>query len=375
MGIDSGGWLVFDGENMLDTGIPQRGKAITPAWNGSTGGLFRSLVAGPSGRIRDVFANLNDKRNCRVLARQATTHSLAARLDIERGDGHGTWDLYRLDSGVCVVAGDFVYDHARHERVPGEDLLEFHLRLVGRLQLLLPGSSAPLVVNPDSLLVWRQPDGVEVTDRIDAGSRDTSVSIYCSVSHFRSLAARHGIAIPPTIAFAKASTVATAQYHLLPMNPGLLHIAHSLLRNPFDDGLRLLHAEAKVMELFCEVLHASGNEVLPSRQTSSEDVRRLDLARRILTTQYSPPPLIGEVARRVGMSETKLKRVFKVRFGMTVFQMSLEARMRHALELLRCKRMSVGQVAHAVGYSHQTSFASAFKQHFGFLPRAARQEA
>jgi AraC-like DNA-binding protein len=34
--------------------------------------------------------------------------------------------------------------------------------------------------------------------------------------------------------------------------------------------------------------------------------------------------------------------------------------------------LSVGQVAHAVGYRHQTSFAAAFKEHFGFSPREAR---
>jgi transcriptional regulator GlxA family with amidase domain len=44
--------------------------------------------------------------------------------------------------------------------------------------------------------------------------------------------------------------------------------------------------------------------------------------------------------------------------------MSLDARMRHALELLRCKHMPVSRVAVAVGYSHQTSFASAFNKQF-----------
>lgn len=98
------------------------------------------------------------------------------------------------------------------------------------------------------------------------------------------------------------------------------------------------------------------------------------MARHIVITQHSPPPLISEIARRVGMSETKLKRTFKVRFGTTIFDMGLDARMRHALELLRCKHMPVSRVALSVGYSHQTSFASAFKKHFGFLPRAARQD-
>ena len=81
-----------------------------------------------------------------------------------------------------------------------------------------------------------------------------------------------------------------------------------------------------------------------------------------------------DVARSIGMSESKLKRSFKARYGTTVFDYGLECRMRHALELLRCKRMSVGQVAYAVGYRHQTSFASAFQEHFGFQPSKARTQ-
>ena len=83
---------------------------------------------------------------------------------------------------------------------------------------------------------------------------------------------------------------------------------------------------------------------------------------------------ICDVARTVGMSESKLKRAFKARFGVTVFEYGLECRMRHALELLRCKKMPVGQVAFAVGYRHQTSFASAFRDFFGFLPSSARTD-
>jgi AraC-like DNA-binding protein len=168
--------------------------------------------------------------------------------------------------------------------------------------------------------------------------------------------------------------VADVQHRLMPMNAGLLHVAHSLLRSPYEGGLRLMHAEAKVTELLCEVLHLAAQAPAPARMGCHDDLRRLDLARRIIMTQHSPPPQIADIARRVGMSETKLKRAFKARFGTTLFDMSLEARMRHALELLRCKHMAVGQVAYAVGYSHQTSFASAFKRHFGFLPRAVRQE-
>lgn len=350
-----------------------RAHVRTPAWAGPSGGLFRSIMASPGRRLPDVFENLPRHQGSKVLVQDPARGALAARLDLERSEGHGAWEFYRLDPGVYVVAGDFVYDKPRLDHIPGEGLLEFHLRLAGTLRLGLPGTADPLAINPDSLLVIRQPEGVELSDRVEAGDRDTAVSVYCSASYLRSLATRNGVTVPESLGFAQEPTTTSLQYRVLPMSNGLLHVAHSLLRNTFHGGLRLLHAEAQVLELLCEVLQLAAQLPTLTTPARDEELRRLDVARRIVMTQYSPPPLIGEVARRVGMSETKLKRAFKARFGTTLYDMSVEARMRHALELLRCRRMSVGQVAYAVGYSHQTSFTTAFKQRFGFLPRAARQ--
>jgi AraC-like DNA-binding protein len=350
-----------------------RAHVRTPGWAEPSGGLFRSIMASPGRRLPDVFENLPRHRGSQVFVQDTARGALAARLDLERSEGHGAWEFYRLDPGVYVVAGDFVYDQPRLDHPPGEGLVEFHLRLAGTLRLGLPGAADPLAVRPESLLVIRQPVGIEVSDRVEAGDRDTAVSVYCSPSFLQALAARNGVTVPESLAFAQEPTATALQYCVLPMSNGLLYVAHSLLRNAYHGGLRLLHAEAKVLELLCEALQLAA-QLPPSTTTARDDeLRRLDVARRIIITQYSPPPLIGDVARRVGMSETKLKRAFKARFGTTLYDLSVESRMRHALELLRCKRMSVGQVAYAVGYSHQTSFTTAFKQHFGFLPRAARQ--
>ena len=47
--------------------------------------------------------------------------------------------------------------------------------------------------------------------------------------------------------------------------------------------------------------------------------------------------------------------------------------MQHAMRLLRDQHMRIGLVAEAVGYTHQTTFASAFKKHFGYRPKEIRR--
>jgi transcriptional regulator GlxA family with amidase domain len=158
-----------------------------------------------------------------------------------------------------------------------------------------------------------------------------------------------------------------------PLSAGLHYVATSLLQSPYQHGFRLMHSEAKALELLCEVLSPGSNELEAQRSAASTTlVRQIDTVRRILSTQYAPIPHIHELARRVGMSESKLKRAFKEHFGTTLFDYGLDCRMRHAHELLRANSMSICQVAECVGYQHQTSFTAAFRDHFGFLPSEAR---
>ncbi|MFM8518581.1 MAG: helix-turn-helix transcriptional regulator [Nevskiaceae bacterium] len=307
-----------------------------------------------------------------MIARSIDQHSMAVSIEIARAAGHGRWDFYQFGKDTFIVAGDSLFDQACVEHVPGEDLVEFHLRLSGTMHLRDPDCAESLVVKPNSLLVLRQPAGAEIQDRVEGGKRDTFVSLYCRPESLAALATRNGVAVPAALRFAIGVRADPVRQLLLPLDPGLLLIAHSLLHSPFVGGLRLLYAQTKATELLCEILHGPVHSTPGPRPVSNDDLRRLDLARQIIVTQHSPPPLINEIARRVGVSETKLKRAFKARFGTTIFDMSLQTRMRHALELLRCKRMPVSRVALSVGYSHQTSFASAFKKPDRSLPSAAR---
>lgn len=337
-------------------------------------GLFRYELAGPGRSVAEVFSGLRDEKRVELIAEHPERRSHGSRLMLDRTDGHGTWEFYRLEDDLFVVTGDLVYDAPRIERVPGEALIEFHLRLSGRLQMDLP-QSAPLTIEGPSMLIWRQRPGTDITERTEAGLRDTSVTLYCRPEFLRQLAARNGIEHWPLLDEIERDSDKDIWYRQLPLSAGMAYVGRSLLQNPFKGGIRLMHAEAKVLELLCELLHMLGADAPAKGDSRSDDeLKRLDAARRILRTQFNPAPRIVDIARAIGMSESKLKRSFKTRFGVTVFDYGLECRMQHALELLSGKHLSVGQVAYAVGYRHQTSFTAAFVEFFGFLPRHARTQ-
>src|SRR5579862_13548 len=318
-------------------------------------GLFRAHLGGSGQPLSEL------------LARRA---SHATRVHMDRSEGHGAWEFYRLDPDVYVVTGDCLYDTARTELVPGEDLIEFHLRLSGRLELE-SASGLRISVPPASLLLWCQPRGMTFHERIDGGLRDTSVSLYFRPLALQRRARQNGFRLPDWIR--SACGAGHFSYAIRPLTPRLLYLARSLLKIPYENGLRLLHAEAKSLEIFCEIVHSLQGRDRSDHAPDSE-LCRLDRARRIVTTQFNPVPRAAHIAHTVGMSESNLTRRIKERFDVTLSKMSLECRMRHALDLLRWSDLAVRQVAFAAGYRHHTTFTAAFRRHFGFLPGTAKSE-
>ena len=355
-------------------------RVVSPAAEGSVEtelGLFRRevLSTGPAGTVSNLFADLRRVNRGELIAEHPERHLQGTRLLVDRAEGHGTWEFYRLDQDLYVVTADGVYDVARTEMVPGEGLVEFHLRLAGVLEMTLPGYPQPVVISGPRLLMMYQPPGVGVSERVMPRIRDIGVSLFCRPQFLAELAQRNGIARWPLLEEIDSHESTSVWHRQVALSPTLLHVGKSLLESPYRRGIRLLHAEAKALELLCEVLAvAQEADESPHGVTSECESRQLDVARRMLATQLSTPLKIRDVSRAVGMSDSKLKRTFKARFSVTVFDYRLECRMRYALELLRCKRMSVGQVAFAVGYRHQTSFASAFHDFYRFLPSKARTE-
>jgi AraC-like DNA-binding protein len=341
-------------------------------------GLFRreALTSGPTGSVHHLFADLRCVNRGEIFGEDLQRDMQGARLLVNGSMGHGSWELYRLGHDLYVMAGDVVYDAApRVETLPGEGLVEFHLRLAGVITLTMPNSKDLVTVTGPCMLMLHQPPGIDVPERVLPQRRDTGMSLFCRPQYLAELCQRNGIGRWAGLDEIENQGLNSVWHRQVPLSPTLLHIVNSLLRSPYRGGVRLLHAEAKALELLCEVL--SGTAVHKQElqlRTSESEARQLDFARHMLASQLSSLPRTRDVARAIGMSESKLKRAFKARFGVTVFDYGTECRMRHALELLRCRRMSVGQVADAVGYQHQTSFTAAFQQYFGFLPNQARKK-
>lgn len=339
-------------------------------------GLLRTHIAGTGRTLVDAFERMEYAANIKRVARHPCRDLLGAQFDLMPDDGDGYWDLTQIANDVYVVVADFEYKELRTELVPGDGLIQFFFTLSGDLSMGV-SRTEPLRINRPSLLVYGQPKGVDFQEWTPPNTNERWVAITVRpqflIDHLCGSAAE----VPSFLDAFVAGAAGNLAYCQVPLDAHMIDLGNRLVNNPHQGIRRLVYTEAVTLELLCVAIASFDSLPSAPRQHFSErELRCLYAARSMLTNQMAPAPTTQHVARRVGMNETSLKRGFKAIFGETIFDYSVRCRMQHALRLLRDdQQQQVARVAEAVGYGHQTSFATAFRRHFGFRPKDARDGA
>jgi two-component system, response regulator YesN len=97
-----------------------------------------------------------------------------------------------------------------------------------------------------------------------------------------------------------------------------------------------------------------------------------DEAAEIMSSEFSRPYKVEDVARRVATSPRQLQRVFAEVHGLGFRAYLRGIRMCRAAELLATTDLPVKEVAQRVGYRDASQFSKAFKRTRGVTPSEAR---
>lgn len=151
----------------------------------------------------------------------------------------------------------------------------------------------------------------------------------------------------------------------------------SSLHVPVSGSLTRHWMTAKYNELLCMGLQILKNshsqpDLSPGNayRPHAEKIRR---ARAILSMEYANPPPLPDLARKLGISETRLKSGFKAMHGKTVMQFCIANRIEAAKILLKEQRYTVSEVGTVVGYEDHSAFSRAFRRHCGISPKDWRR--
>jgi AraC-like DNA-binding protein len=108
---------------------------------------------------------------------------------------------------------------------------------------------------------------------------------------------------------------------------------------------------------------------------STSDIESMLKIEAILLEKYKDTfPNISKLARVANMSESKLKRSFKMALGMGLFEYYQKNKMHKAKELINSGKYTISEVGNMLGYVNLSNFSSAFKKEFQVLPKHFNEE-
>lgn len=94
----------------------------------------------------------------------------------------------------------------------------------------------------------------------------------------------------------------------------------------------------------------------------------------LLSHLQKTPPRMGIIAKMVALSESTLKRYFKLIYGKSVYEYYLNKKMEMARTILLQKPYSINEMAELMGYEKVSHFIEIFKKHHGCSPGTIKKK-
>ncbi len=154
------------------------------------------------------------------------------------------------------------------------------------------------------------------------------------------------------------------------INADLIKAIHDIRHCKFEGLTRRIYLESKVYELIA--LLYEGLNAAPRIKLSKSDLDKIYQAACLIKENLERPLTILELAKQVGINQTKLKEGFKEVFGNTIFGYLQEIRMNEARKYLLNTNLSIQEIGNLLGYQHMSNFSAAFKKINGISPLKIR---
>jgi len=160
--------------------------------------------------------------------------------------------------------------------------------------------------------------------------------------------------------------------HMEPLDSEYRRLMQEITEVGADSPMRLAIIQNRIMLLierfFLRVYERKKNSYL-SVPLSKTDIDRMMQVEATLTGDiFEPAPTISQLAKMFSISESKLKKDFKLMYGSPIYEYFQKIRMQAAKDKLLTGGHSVKEVAMELGYSNLSNFTIAFKKEFGLLP-------
>jgi AraC-like DNA-binding protein len=163
-------------------------------------------------------------------------------------------------------------------------------------------------------------------------------------------------------------------YHpvLPPEYKNALELFHQFVTEPLD----IFQIKGNTLLLLSHFFKNFFSKTLGEAEESNVlHYEKMKAVETILTSHVDKNlPSLNALAQQVALSESTLKRYFKLTFGTSIYDYYLQRKMEYAKTLLMEQRLPVKEVAYMLGYEKSSSFIRIFKKNYkqppGFLRKS-----
>lgn len=266
-------------------------------------------------------------------------------------------------------AGDIVEVECRAEYV------QLFIGLKGKLRIS-DGQGRFFDIHPDTVQLARYANGrVQIISRSQGTVEVFVVNIHKSLirpekPYFKKLF--------PLVRESAPSVLCTFAPKPFLISLRMRQIVGELSRKEYSGHFLEHYVEIKIRELLLLYLNEwtlfqEGEQQADREPECTRIGKQMDKVRELLLANFTEPLGLKSLAMAVGTNEFHLKVHFKAHFGKSVMAYLREYKMEKAKMLLLGSDRSISDIAESLGYRYATHFSSAFKKHYGKLPKDFRQ--
>jgi AraC-like DNA-binding protein len=139
--------------------------------------------------------------------------------------------------------------------------------------------------------------------------------------------------------------------------------------NDINKKILLYGISIKLLGLYIKQLNTRADIGKRITGIHAVDVQTIFMIRDVIMANLQTTPKISFLAKKAGMSESKLQRCYKSIFGRSISEYALYEKMKIAKELLGSKQYSVSEIGYKLGYSNLSHFTKAFRKQYNINPK------
>jgi len=159
------------------------------------------------------------------------------------------------------------------------------------------------------------------------------------------------------------------------ISSSIIHTASEMLQQVVPGILESQYYKLKCEELLFHIFAIlMRREGVPNGAMHVDDIKAIYAVKSRLQLLNEEPPHIAALAKDAGMSEPKLRKLFRQTFGKGVFEYYQFWRIQKAAQKLREGRLTVSEVGYQLGFTNLSHFSRVFEQLMGIKPKKYSSE-